>query len=74
LKGRRGNVLTGSEPLGVDGGAENVEELLVRTARHRIREPKTLFAEVKVPHSVRTAGQYGHIAAVAFVDLLLDLG
>ena len=69
MKDRCETVLAGSQPLGVNGGAEDVEEIVF----HRIREPIALFPQVKWPHSMRADGQHRHIVAVALKDLLLDL-
>jgi hypothetical protein len=65
--------LTGSEPLGVSGGAKDVEEVFLRRVRYKTHEPIAFFPGVKWPHSMRADGQHRH-AAVAFGDLLLDLG
>jgi hypothetical protein len=43
LKGRLGAVLTGWEPLGVNGGAEDVKKVVPRWIRYKIREPIALF-------------------------------
>ena len=66
--------MTGSEPLGVNGGAEDVEEAVRRWIRYKIREPIALFPGVKWPHSMRANGQHCDIVAVAFGDLSLALG
>jgi hypothetical protein len=62
--------LIGTQPLGVNGGAEDVEELVLRMTR----EPIALFPGVKWLHSMRADDQHRHIVAVAFEDLSLDVG
>jgi hypothetical protein len=70
VEGQVWNCFDRSQPLGVNGGAEDVEEVALRMARG----PIALFPGVKWPHSMRADGQHRHIVAVAFGDLLLDLG
>ena len=70
LKGRCGTGLTGSQPLGVNAGTEDVEEVVFR----RIRELITFFTGAKWPHFMRADEQRRHSVVVAFGDLLLDLG
>ena len=65
LKGRRGNILTGTEPLGVTGGAEEVEEPVLRMARELI----TPCPGIKWPRCMRAAYRHRQIVAAAFGDL-----
>jgi hypothetical protein len=76
LKGRLGTVLTESEPLGVNVGAEDVKKAVLRwIIRYKIREPIAHFPGVKWPDSMRAECQHRDIVAVAaFGDLSLDLG
>jgi hypothetical protein len=67
----RGTGLTGSERLGVKGGAEDIEDFVLRI-RYQIREPKAVVPGVKWPRHPQADGQHRRIVAVASGDLMLD--
>ena len=70
MKGRRRNALTGSKPIGINGGAKNIEEVVLRRVRYKIREPMAFFPVVEWFYSVCTTGLHHPIVALGYGDLL----
>jgi len=68
LKGGLETVLTGSDPLAVKSGTEDVKKIVVRWIQYEIRVPMAISPGVKWPYSMRADGQHGDVVAVAFGD------